>query len=90
MGNSRKIMMGLICWNWMLERVSLILEYVYIYIYTHEVQVPSGATLFDVTLFHSFSLKLYNDKSTIGLHCLVIHSMLGKYQDDWKSITIAS
>lgn len=61
-----------------------------VYIYTHEVQVPSGATLFDVTLFHSFSLKLYNDKSTIGLHCLVIHSMLGKYQDDWKSITIAS
>ena len=46
----------------------------------------SGLTLRDVTPLHTFSLKRDFDKSTVGLHYVLIPSMLVEYQDDWRPI----
>ena len=40
--------------------------------------------------FHNILINRYFDKSTIGLHCFVVLSVLEYYQDDWRSITISS
>ena len=60
--------------------------YIYIYIYVYMRLGTPGLTLWDVTPLHTFSLKRYFDKSTAGLHYILIPSMLVEYQDDRRPI----
>ena len=60
--------------------------YIYIYIYIGCVQIIPGVIFGNGTSLNNFLLEVYFDKTTIGLHFLLIPSMFAKFQDNKRSI----
>ena len=54
------------------------------------VQVTLEETFVNVTPLNTYLLDVFFEKSTIGLHSLLIPYMLAIYQHVWRSISISS